>query len=64
MKLFNPFRPSVPIWHRLAKRSILILEVIIKNISYERRGYESVDETPYLRLCIEKQRKKNSGGKG
>ena len=25
----NPFPPSVPIWHRLAKLSILILEEII-----------------------------------
>ena len=41
----NPFPPSVPIWHRLAKIClILILEGIIKNISYERRDYESVDE--------------------
>ena len=39
---FNPFPPSVPIWDRLAK--ILIQEGIIKNISYERRDYESVDE--------------------
>ena len=41
---FNPFPPSVPIWHRLVKLSILILEGIIKKISYERRDYESVDE--------------------
>ena len=41
---FNPFPPSVPIWHRLAELSILILEGIIKKISYERRDYESVDE--------------------
>ena len=34
----------MPIWHRLAKLSILILERIIKKISYERRDYESVDE--------------------
>ena len=40
----NPFPPSVPIWYRLAKLSILILEGIIKKISYERRDYESVDE--------------------
>ena len=40
----NAFPPSVPIWHRLAKLSILILEGIIKKISYERRDYESVDE--------------------
>ena len=31
-------------WHRLAKLSILILEGIIKKISYERRDSESVDE--------------------
>ena len=41
---FNPFPPSVPIWHRSAKLSILILEGSIKKISYERRDYESVDE--------------------
>ena len=40
----NPFPPSVPIWHRLAKLPILILEGIIKKISYERRDYESIDE--------------------
>ena len=28
--LFIPFPPSVPLWHRLAKHSILILEGIIK----------------------------------
>ena len=41
---FNPFPPSVPIWQRLAKVLILILEGTIKKISYERRDYESVDE--------------------
>ena len=41
---FNPFPPSVPIWHCLAKLSILILEGIIKKFSYEHRDYESVDE--------------------
>ena len=40
----NPFLPSAPIWHRLTKLSIFILEGIIKKISYERRDYESVDE--------------------
>ena len=40
----NPFRPSVPIWYRLAKSSILMEEGIIKKISYERRDYESVDD--------------------
>ena len=44
--LFNPFPPSAPIWYRLAKLSILILEGIIKKISYERRDSESVDEKP------------------
>ena len=43
-RIFNPFPPSVPLWPRLAKLSILILEGIIKKISYERRDYESVDE--------------------
>ena len=42
--VFNPFPPSLPIWHRLAKLSIIILEGIIKKIPYERRDYESVDE--------------------
>ena len=41
---FNPFPPSVPIWQRLAKLSISILEGTIRKISYERRDYESVDE--------------------
>ena len=41
---FNPFPPSVPIWHRSAKLSILILKGIIKKTSYERRDYELVDE--------------------
>ena len=44
----------MPTWPYLAKLSILILEEIIKKISYERRDYESVDG---------KRRKKNSGGK-
>ena len=42
--LFNSFPSSVPIWHRLAKHSILILEGIMKKNSYERCDYESVDE--------------------
>ena len=40
----NPFPPSVPIWHRVTRLSILILEGVFKKISYERRDYESVDE--------------------
>ena len=42
--VFDTFPPSVPLWHRLAKFSILILEGIIKKIPYERRDYESVDK--------------------
>ena len=42
--MFSPFPPSAPIWHRLAKHSILILEGMIKKNSYERRDYKSVDE--------------------
>ena len=42
--LLNPFPPSVPIWHRLTKLSILILEGIIKKNSDDRRDYESVDK--------------------
>ena len=50
---------------RSAKILILILEGIIKKISYERRDYESVDEKAYLGLYPEKLRKKkNSGSKG
>ena len=51
---FNPFPPSVPIWHRLAKHSILILEGITKKISYERRDYESVDEKSLSRAMSRK----------
>ena len=40
----NHLLPSVSIWHRLAKLSILILEGIIRKKSHERRDYESVDE--------------------
>ena len=61
MNLFNPFPPSMSIWHHLAKLSILILEGITKKISYERRDYESVDENwANFTLCLEKQRKKES----
>ena len=41
---FNPLLPNVPQMVRLAKILILILEGIIKQISYEYRDYESVDE--------------------
>ena len=40
----NPLLPNVLQRERLAKILILIKENIIKQISYERRDYESVDE--------------------
>ena len=55
---FNPSLPSVLIWHRLAKLSILILEGIIKKISYERRDYESVDEKSLSWVMSRKTTKK------
>ena len=56
---FNPLVPSAANMRRNAKILILILEGIIKKISYERRDYESVDEKKtYLSLCPEKLRKK------
>ena len=65
MNSLNPFPPSVPIWHRLAKLSILILEGIVKKISYELRDYESVDEKSLSWAMSRKTRgKKNSGNKG
>ena len=44
--MFTPFPPSVLIWQRLAKLSILILKGIIKKkiIWASRLAYESVDE--------------------
>ena len=54
----NPFPPSVLIWHRLVKLSILILEGIIKKISYERRDYESVDEKSLSQAMSRKTTKK------
>ena len=41
---FNPLLPSAANMRRSAKILILILEGIIKKITYERRDYESVDE--------------------
>ena len=52
---------------RSAKILILILEGIIKKISYERRDYESVDEKAYLSLCpekLQKKKKQNQGSRG
>ena len=42
--MFNPVLPSEANMRRSAKISILILEGIIKKISYERHDYESVEE--------------------
>ena len=62
---YNPFPPSVPIWHRLAKFFILILDGIVKKNFYERRDYESVDEKSLSWAMSRKNDgKKNSGGKG
>ena len=50
---------------RSAKILILILEGIIKKISYERRDYESVDEKSLSWARSRKtMKKKNSGNKG
>ena len=50
---------------RSAKILILILEGIIKKISYERRDYESVDEKSLSWAMSGKNyEKKNSGSKG
>ena len=50
---------------RNAKILILILEGIIKKISYERRDYESVDEKNFILVYVPKNyEKKNSGSKG
>ena len=51
----NRFPPSVPIWHRLAKLSVLNLEGIIKNNSYERRDYESVDKKSLSKAMFRKK---------
>ena len=56
--------PSVSNMARLPKILILILEGIIKKISYERRDYKSVDEKSLSQaMSRKKQRKKNSEGK-
>ena len=44
IKLFNPLVHSVQYKGRLTKILFLILEGILKKISYERRVYKSVDE--------------------
>ena len=50
---------------RSAKILILILDGIIKKISYERRDYEAVDEKKSLSWAVPKNyEKNNSGSKG
>ena len=49
---------------RSAKILILILEGIIKKISYERRDYESVDEKSLSKAMSREKLKENSGSKG
>ena len=65
MFIYNPFPHSVPIWHRLAKLSILILEGIMQKIPMSVATMSRYTKRAYHRLCPEKRRKKkNSGGKG
>ena len=63
--MFNPFPPSVPIWHRLAKHSILILEGIIKKkflgASWLWVGRRKV---PILGYVPKNYERKNSGSNG
>ena len=54
----NPFPPSVAIWHRLAKLSILILEGIIKNFPMSVATMSQKTKRAYLRLCPEKNDEK------
>ena len=63
--LLNPLLPIAYKSARIDKISILKLEGIIKQISYERRDYESVEEKSIPKLCLEKLQKikKNSGTK-
>ena len=44
MPVINPLLPRAANMRRSAKILILILEGVIKKMSYERRAYESVDE--------------------
>ena len=41
---FNPFPPSVPVWHRLGKKFDFNLRWDHPKNFYERRAYESVDK--------------------
>ena len=61
--LFNPLPPSVPIWHHLAKLSILILEGIIKkNFLWTSQLWVGRRKEPILGY-VPKNDEKNSGGK-
>ena len=55
--VINPLPPRRTQVAPFTEISVLFQEGIIKNISYERRAYESVEEKAYLRLCPEKRRK-------
>ena len=54
----NPLVPSAANMGRNAKILILILEGIIKKISYDRRDYESVDEKKIILVYVPKNYKK------
>ena len=58
LKSINPLLPIAHKSARIDKILILILEGIIKKISYERRDYESVDEKSLTKAMSRKTTKK------
>ena len=60
----NPLLPSAHKSTRIGQILILKLEGIIKNFSYERRDYESVDEKSLSYAMSQNTTKKKSGTKG
>ena len=54
----NPQLPSAANMRRSAKILILILEGIIKKISYERRDYESADKKKLILVYVPKNYEK------
>ena len=66
-KYTNFFISLLPIMYKSAlidKISILKLEGIFKQISYDRRDYESVEEKSLSQAVSKNYEKKNSGTKG
>ena len=60
---FNPFPPSVPIWHHLAKLSILRRDHQ-ENFLWSSRLWVGRRKERFLDYVLKKRRKKNSRGKG